>query len=69
MDDAESLQEALDGPEEIIALENDAEIDLTGIEMLDLESKTLVSYRGWDGQEGALLYTDSAGYFGDRPYT
>ena len=66
---AEGLQDALEGPEEIIAIENDAEIDLTGIEMLDLQSKTLVSYRGWDDQEGALLYTDSAGYFGDRPYT
>jgi hypothetical protein len=69
VDSAESLQDALDGPEEIIAIENDAEIDLTGIEMLDLESKTLVLYRGWDGQEGAPLYTDSAGYFRDRPYT
>jgi hypothetical protein len=65
----EGLQDALEGPEDIIAIENDAELDLTGIEMLDLQSKTLVSYRGWDDQEGALLYTDSAGYFGDRPYT
>lgn len=35
-------------------------IDLTGEEMLDLGSKTLVSYRGWNGQDGTLLYTEGS---------
>lgn len=65
----DGLLDALDGPEEIIAIANGAELDLTGQEMLDLGSKTLVSYRGWDGQDGALLYTNSRGYYGSRPYT
>ena len=66
---AEELVNALDSSSEIIAVANDAEIDLTGYEMLDLGSKTLVSYRGWGDQNGALLYTNSRGYFGSRPYT
>jgi hypothetical protein len=65
----DGLLDALDGPDDVIAIANDAELDLTGQEMLDLGSKTLVSYRGWNGQEGALLYTDSRGYYGTRPYT
>lgn len=65
----EGLIDALDSSNEIIAIANDAVLDLTGEEMLDLGSKTLVSYRGWDGQDGALLYTNSRGYYGNRPYT
>jgi hypothetical protein len=65
----DDLLDALDGPDDVIAIANDAELDLTGQEMLDVGSKTLVSYRGWNGQEGALLYTDSRGYYGTRPYT
>lgn len=66
---AEGLVDALNGSSEIIAIANNAVIDLTGYEMLDLGSKTLVSYRGWNGREGALLYTNSRGYYGSRPYT
>lgn len=65
----DGLKTALNSSHEIIAIANDAELDLTGEESLDLGSKTLVSYRGWDGQDGALLYTDSRGYTGSRPYT
>lgn len=63
------LVDALDSSSEIIAIANGAELDLSGEEMLDLGSKTLVSYRGWDDQNGGLLYTDSRGYYGSRPYT
>ncbi|WP_336343383.1 hypothetical protein [Halalkalicoccus ordinarius] len=66
---ADGLLEALDGSSDVIAIANDAVIDLTGVNMTDLGSKTLVSYRGWDGQDGALIYTDSRGYYGSRPYT
>lgn len=65
----DGLREALSSSNEIIAIANDAVLDLTGEEMLDLGSKTLVSYRGWDGQDGALIYTNSGGYYGSRPYT
>ncbi|MFC7008593.1 hypothetical protein [Halalkalicoccus salilacus] len=65
----DGLKSALNSSHEIIAIANDVELDLTGEESLDLGSKTLVSYRGWDGQDGALLYTNSAGYTGSRPYT
>ena len=60
---------ALNGSSDVIAIANDAVLDLTGENQIDLGSKTLVSYRGWDGQEGALISTDSRGYYGRRPYT
>ena len=65
----EELIDALDSSNEVIAIANDAVLNLTNEEMLDLGSKTLVSYRGWDDQEGAILYTNSRGYSGARPYT
>lgn len=71
----EELIDSLNSSNEIIAIANDAELDLTDTQMLDLGSKTLVSYRGWDGQDGALIYTDNRGYKdsrefdGRRPYT
>lgn len=65
----DGLLNALNGSSDVIAIANDAVLDLTGENQLDLGSKTLVSYRGWDGQEGALIHTDSRGYYGDRPYT
>lgn len=69
VDSVQGLIDALDSSNEIIAIANDARLDMTGKERLDLGSKTLVSYRGWDGQDGALIYTNSRGYLGRRPYT
>ncbi|WP_336343357.1 hypothetical protein [Halalkalicoccus ordinarius] len=66
---ADGLLSALDGSSDVIAIANDAVIDLTGENQIDLGSKTLVSYRGRNGQEGALIRTDSRGYYGTRPYT
>ncbi|WP_336344820.1 hypothetical protein [Halalkalicoccus ordinarius] len=66
---ADGLLSALDGSSDVIAIANDAVIDLTGENQIDLGSKTLVSYRGRNGQEGALIRTDSRGYYGRRPYT
>ncbi|MFC7007372.1 hypothetical protein [Halalkalicoccus salilacus] len=43
----DGLLSALDSSNEIIAIANDAVLDLTGENQLDLGSKTLVSYRGW----------------------
>ena len=65
----DGLIDALDSSDETIAIANGAVLDLTEYDMLNLGSKTLVSYRGWDEQDGALLSTDSRGYYGSRPYT
>ncbi len=47
------------GPDDVVWVENDAEIDLTGEQDLELSSgATLASARGIDGKRGALLHVD-----------
>jgi hypothetical protein len=62
-----ALLSALSSSARIIAIADDADINMTGANMTNVGNKTLVSYRGWDGRNGGLIYTNTAGYVGSRP--
>lgn len=69
VDNKAELLAMLDSDRDVIGVAESASIDLTGEESIDLGSKTLVSNRGEDGAAGGLIYTNSRGYYGSRPYT
>lgn len=63
------LKSALAGSKEVIAIADDAAIVVDEHLGLNLRDKRLVSYRGWDGRTGGLLYTSKQGYHSGRPFT
>lgn len=63
------LLSALSSSASVIAIADGAQINMTGTNMTNVRNKKLVSYRGWDGKDGALIYTNTSGYVGSRPST
>lgn len=66
------LKSALSSSAGTIAIADGAEIDVSNEHMgINLRNKRLVSYRGWDGRSGGLLYSTRRGYVGtdNRPFT
>lgn len=60
VEDRDSLTDALSSDVDVIGIPGDTEIDLSGDDY-ELSNQTLVSDRGTNGSEGALLYTTDHG--------